>query len=193
MTDRLRFKIAIKFAVPRTALAVRGALYMIEQVADASGRVKIGITSQTGLPGRASTNQTGSPYEQRVVTLCIFYDREAAKDVEQEVKRRRRASVRRGGTEWVGASRHELVGDVCPIARELQRAQLLANANRGTVVVLDAPRARRFYGVVLLDIVDGELVDYREESVSPPPDAPPSEVTLWARVREFLRISARNG
>ena len=137
-----------------------GVLYMIEQRADLSGQVKIGITSQTGLPGRAAANQTGSPYEQRVVTLCMFESREAAALVERQLKARHHAPSSPLRTEWIGRSRHDLVVDVLDIAHSLHIDQQLINSDRERVTPIGRIPDRNFYGVLLLDIENGAFSRY---------------------------------
>jgi len=135
-------------------------------------------------------NQTGSPYEQRVVTLCVFQSRDVASIVERQLKTRHREARSQGGTEWIGRSRHDIIADVSAIASELHINQTLVNADRNRVLGIDPTMARHFYGLILLDIVEGEICRYREREIPVRPAAS-REFTNWEQLRNFLERVSR--
>jgi hypothetical protein len=113
-----------------------------------------------GVGGRAFGNQTGSPYAQRIVSLCLFYDRVVAERVEAELKRQYAGERSRGGTEWFDMSRGQVVRDVQRICHEMAHHQILSNS--AEVPFLHSSNATHFYGLLTFDIVEGEILQYQE-------------------------------
>jgi hypothetical protein len=187
--ERGAYRQALRVLAQAGEIVDFGVLYFIEQISDSSGQVKVGVTSQTGLPNRASVNQTGSPYEQRVVTLCVFQSRDVAAIVERHLKAKHREARSQGGTEWIGLSRHDLAADVSAIAYELHINQMLMNADPKRVAAIYPDTTHHFYGVILLDIVEGEICRYRESEISASPVVS-REFINWDQLRNFLeRVS----
>jgi hypothetical protein len=89
------------------------------------------------------------------VTLCLFYSRDAAAVVERSLKDRHAPHRAQGGTEWFDVPREELRKDIVAIAHGLAISQM--KANRTGVQFFRPELSRYFYGLLVLDIVAGEI------------------------------------
>jgi hypothetical protein len=128
-----------------------GTLYLIDD-----GRmIKAGVAGQQQIANRKGNLQTGNSNPLRVVTLCFFYSREVALEVERELKRRHAPRRAEGGSEWFDIPRKELSGDVLTVAHELAFIQMRAAAAGATPI--RPGLANYFYGLLMFDIEDGEL------------------------------------
>lgn len=167
-----------------------GCLYVIDQINDSQPFVKTGATTLKRIGDRATEIQTGSPYSQRVVSLCLFYDRGIAIRVESALKSHYAGSRSQGGTEWFNVSRSQVMRDIWRICHDLARNQILANANE--IPFIDPALSTNFYGLLTFDIVDGQIRHYEEleatscvEMNSAPPEA--SKQRDWLSLRSLIR------
>jgi hypothetical protein len=128
-----------------------GTLYLIE---DGSHMIKAGVAAQHQIDNRHGNLQTGNPHPLRIVTLCFFYSREIASVVESELKRRHKPRRAQGGSEWFDTPREELARDVLSLAHDLALTQMRAAVS---ATPIRPELASYFYGLLMFDIVDGEL------------------------------------
>ena len=136
-----------------------GCLYFIEQ-GEGDAAIKAGITQGARLSKRISEHQTGNPRKLRYVTLCLFYSRDIAREVEKELKRRFREHKVGGGQEWFDVPRKDLKKAVVKIAHDLALHQVRANANR--TGFLRPELAKYFYGLLVYDITGRETFEHDE-------------------------------
>jgi hypothetical protein len=140
-----------------------GCVYVIERVGDPA-YYKAGLTSLDNLENRMGNLQTGDPLPQRVVSLCMFYSRAVASIVERGLKTdyQRRGLHAKGGTEWYSVPREDIVADIRRVSHRLAIEQIMANATDGRVNYIDEALRTHFYGLLIFDIRDGELIDFAE-------------------------------
>lgn len=178
-----------------------GTLYLI----DDDRMIKAGIAEQPQIANRVRNLQTGNPQPLRVVTLCFFYSSDVARVVETELKRRHAPRRAKGGSEWFDIPREELKGDVLTVAHELASTQMRAAAAGATP--MRPGLANYFYGLLMFDIVDGELrhswdatttvIDRGSTEIElipgpfptiSPEDRSETKRSLWDQIRRFVGI-----
>lgn len=128
-----------------------GTLYLI----DDGQMMKVGVAGQRQIAIRECNVQTGNPQLLRVVTLCFFYSREVAIIVETALKRRHASRRAPGGTEWFDVPHDELRRDVLAVAHEVALNQIRVTA--AGAAPMRPEQAHYFYGLLMFDIIDGEL------------------------------------
>lgn len=114
--------------------------------------------------GRRTANlQTGDPYHQRVVSLCMFYNRDVAATVESALKREYQFGGlhAQGGTEWHIAPREQIVADIRRISHRLEIDQIRVNASGREVEYLGATLSTNFYGLLTFTIRNGNSLSSR--------------------------------
>jgi len=140
-----------------------GCLYVIERVGDPA-YYKAGKTSLDNLHNRRRNLQTGDPLPQRIVSLCMFYSREVAGIVETGLKHdyQRRGLHAKGGTEWYSVARNEIVADIRRVSHELALQQIMTNADGSRVDFINETLRMNFYGLLIFEIMNGQLIDFAE-------------------------------
>jgi hypothetical protein len=185
-----------------------GCIYVIERAGDQIYR-KAGRTSLDNLGRRTTNLQTGDPGLQRVVSLCMFYNRDVAAAVESALKKEYQLGGlhAQGGTEWYIVPREQIVADIRRISHRLTIDQIRVNASGHAVEYLETALSTNFYGLLTFTIRDGELFEFsvtdagREisdnmpvEEIVPPLDTAPlpgadnmasSKLSTWSRIIEI--------
>jgi hypothetical protein len=178
-----------------------GCIYVIERTGDQTYR-KAGRTSLDNLGRRTVNLQTGDPHHQRVVSLCMFYNRDVAVTVESALKRKYQLGGlhAQGGTEWYIVPRKQIVADILRMSHQLAIDQIRVNASDHKVGYLDSALSTNFYGLLAFSIRSGELVEFSATDAAQDlldADQPPiadnmtsTKLSTWGRIIE-IAVSLR--
>jgi hypothetical protein len=68
----------------------------------------------------------------------------------------------KGGTEWYSVARNEIVADIRRVSHELALQQIMTNADGSRVDFINEALRTNFYGLLIFEIVNGQLIDFAE-------------------------------